>query len=447
MGRHLPQSALINLVMVAGLVSVLGFATLMGVSLFQERESRIVHARLETENIARVMEGQAQATIEKIDIILKDVQGHLQLSDFRTGKDARSPDSNSFHVFLKQKIAGISEIDVIHLANAAGDYSNSSLDPVPAINISDREFFKFHQEDKASGLVISSPLVSRTLGSWAITVSRRVDSPDGNFAGIINAILQLSYFEKFYSSLNLGTHGTVLMRDSKMRLLARHPRLEENMGKVMPDHPVAKLIAQGSENGTYSEYSPADGIKRIYSYRRVGEYPLYVLAAIAEKDYLAEWYTHIVRYSVAGFVITLVSIMLLLNARSSLLRQMLAEEMSRESESRFRVLIEQAPEAILVYDVDLGHFVDANTSAEKLFGCSHPELLQSNPQRFYLPEQFGSQEVIEGMVSRSILRALAGEVVQVERPVRSVDGRNLICELNLVRLPSEQGRLITGLLH
>lgn len=427
--------------MIAGLVSVLGFTILMGVSLFQEHDSRIEHARLETENIARVMEGQAKATIEKIDIIIKDVQGHLQLSALRTGKDVRSPDSKALHSLLEQKIAGMSEIDVIHVANAEGDYINSSLDPVPAINISDREFFRVHQENQYSGLVISSPLISRTLGTWAITVSRRVDFPNGNFAGIVNAILQLSYFEKFYSSLNLGTHGAVLMRDSKMRLLARHPTLEGNMGMAMPEHPVAKFLAQGRENGTYIEFSPADGVKRIYCYRRVGEFPLYVLAAIAEKDYLAEWYKHIVRYSAAGLVITFTSIMLLLMARRSLLRQMSAEKSSRESESRFRVLIEQAPEAILVYDVDLGLFVDANTSAERLFCCSRAELLQSNPQRFYPPEQFDQRDGVESITSYS-LRALAGEVVQFEREIRSADGRNLFCVVNLVWLPSEQGRLL-----
>lgn len=40
----------------------------------------------------------------------------------------------------------------------------------------------------------------------------------------------------------------------------------------------------------------------------------------------------------------------------------------RESEAQFRVLVEQAPDAIVVLDVDLGRFVEANSEAERLFG-------------------------------------------------------------------------------
>ncbi len=47
----------------------------------------------------------------------------------------------------------------------------------------------------------------------------------------------------------------------------------------------------------------------------------------------------------------------------------------RESEERFRVLVEHAPDAILVYNVDLNRFVDANKKAEELFGYSHEELI------------------------------------------------------------------------
>ena len=48
-----------------------------------------------------------------------------------------------------------------------------------------------------------------------------------------------------------------------------------------------------------------------------------------------------------------------------------AEVESRASEARFRALVEQAPEAILVYDVDRGHVIDANRQAEALFACRH----------------------------------------------------------------------------
>ena len=64
-----------------------------------------------------------------------------------------------------------------------------------------------------------------------------------------------------------------------------------------------------------------------------------------------------------------------------------AEEKLRESEERFRLLLEQAPEAILVFDIDEKRFVLANAKAEKIFGCRREELLRVGPQHFYAPIQ------------------------------------------------------------
>ncbi len=117
------------------------------------------------------------------------------------------------------------------------------------------------------------------------------------------------------------------------------------------------------------------------------------------------------------------------------------ESALKESLERFRVLIEQAPEAIVVYDVGPDRFVDANTSAQRLFGCSRNELLQSDLQRFYPSRQPDQQSPNESF-SRFCNHSLTGETIKFECLVHSADGRNRLCEAHLVRLPSEQGRLI-----
>ena len=115
----------------------------------------------------------------------------------------------------------------------------------------------------------------------------------------------------------------------------------------------------------------------------------------------------------------------------------------RESEARFRVLVEQAPDAIVVYDVDQGRFVDANAQAEKLFGCTREELLAGGPERFYPPGQFNGKTAAEN-VRDMLEQALAGKEVFFERTVRNAQGQQLRCELRLVRLPSADRRLIRG---
>jgi two-component system, sensor histidine kinase and response regulator len=363
--RFLKISAF-GLVLIASLVGVLGFATLMGFSLLQERNSRIEHARIETENISLVLEGHALATIQKIDLILRDIQGHIRPDDMRVSQLNNAGGTHTLQALLKEKANDIHQAAVIGISgiqifNAAGDCVYSSIDAQSPINIADKESFQSHRDHRQIGLHISPPEISRTLGIWHISLTRRIDFPDGGFAGYINVIVQLSSFEKFYATLNLGEHGAVLLRDDQMRLLARHPHLEANLGVAMPNHPLAGFLSQGIEHGVYIEISPADGVKRLYSFRRVGDYPLYVLAAIAERDYLAEWWKHLIWYGIAGLVIALASLALALVARFGILKW-------QTNERKYRYIIENAPIGIFQRDFE-GHFSFANLTLARQFDC------------------------------------------------------------------------------
>ncbi len=113
----------------------------------------------------------------------------------------------------------------------------------------------------------------------------------------------------------------------------------------------------------------------------------------------------------------------------------------RLNEEKFRVLVEEAPDAILVYDVDLDRFVDANAKAEQMLGYSRQELLSAGPQRFYPPEQPDSLPVAESVSSHNEL-VLEGEKLVFERVIRTAGGEDLNCEVRLVTLPSADRRLI-----
>ncbi|MGZ5000163.1 MAG: response regulator [Methylomonas sp.] len=353
-----------DLVIAASLVGVLGFATLMGLNLLQERNSRIEHARIETENISQVLEGHALATIQKVDLILKDIQGHVRPDDMHASQFNNPAETNSLQALLRKKAddfhqAAVIGIDGIQIFNAAGDCIYSSIDAQPPLNVADKESFQVHRDNRDMGLHISPPEISRTLGIWHISLTRRIDSTDGGFAGYINVIVQLSSFEKFYATLNLGEHGAVLLRDDQMRLLARHPKLEENIGVAIPDHPVAGFLSQGIKHSAYINISPADGVKRLYSFRKVGDYPLYVLAAIAEQDYLAEWWKHLLWYAIVGLVIAAASLALALVARYSILQW-------RANERKYRYIIEKAPIGIFQRDFE-GRFSFANLMLARQF--------------------------------------------------------------------------------
>src|SRR5499427_4448688 len=56
-----------------------------------------------------------------------------------------------------------------------------------------------------------------------------------------------------------------------------------------------------------------------------------------------------------------------------------SEQAIRESAARYRLLVDHAPEVIVVLDVDTGRFVDANVNGQKLFGLDRARLLEVGP--------------------------------------------------------------------
>ena len=115
----------------------------------------------------------------------------------------------------------------------------------------------------------------------------------------------------------------------------------------------------------------------------------------------------------------------------------------RESDERFRLLVQLAPEAVLVMDPADNRLVEANRRAEELFGCSREELLGSGLLHFYDAEQPGlvaNQAIIDDHNQR----VLAGEEVVFERVLHNAKGERRYCEVRLALFPSGQRRLILG---
>jgi PAS domain S-box-containing protein len=88
----------------------------------------------------------------------------------------------------------------------------------------------------------------------------------------------------------------------------------------------------------------------------------------------------------------------------------------RESEQRYRSLVEHASEAIVVFDVDRERFVDVNQNATALFGMSRDALLEADPATLSPPAQPGgvrpvtSPASISRRLSRGKLRPSNGSI-------------------------------------
>jgi PAS domain S-box-containing protein len=118
-------------------------------------------------------------------------------------------------------------------------------------------------------------------------------------------------------------------------------------------------------------------------------------------------------------------------------------EALRESEEYYRTLVQNAPEAIVLLDADKGTFVDCNDNATRLFRLSREELLRHGPAELSPPRQPDGQpsEIASGQKVES---ALQGETPCFEWVHCNSQGKEILCEVHLVRLPSAAHRLVQG---
>jgi PAS domain S-box-containing protein len=115
----------------------------------------------------------------------------------------------------------------------------------------------------------------------------------------------------------------------------------------------------------------------------------------------------------------------------------------RESEDRYRTLVEHAPEAIVILDADTCLIVDANPNACALFDLPPERLLGSNPVELSPPVQPNGDPSPLAALQR-INQALDGGLPVFDWVHRTGAGTDRRCEVRLVRLPATGRRLLRG---
>ncbi len=120
-----------------------------------------------------------------------------------------------------------------------------------------------------------------------------------------------------------------------------------------------------------------------------------------------------------------------------------AYEALRQSEARFRTLVEHAPEALVILDVNNGRFVDVSTNACALFGYPREALLTLGPVDVSPALQPDGRPSAEVAVAY-IREATQGRHTVFEWTHRHASGDPIPCEVRLVRLPHDELSLVRG---
>jgi hypothetical protein len=159
-------------------------------------------AEIETRNMAWALAGQANNSIKMVDTVLVGMVEGAETDGLSPAAAQRLRD------VMITRVGELSLLQGLFVYDETGRWIvNSAPRHVGVRNNSDRDYFEYHKTHTDRGPRIDAPIISRTSKLWVIPVSRRLNHPDGSFAGVALATFHLDFFGKFHHSVDVGKAG------------------------------------------------------------------------------------------------------------------------------------------------------------------------------------------------------------------------------------------------
>lgn len=277
-------------------------------------------------------------------------------------------------------------------------------------------------DSRTSGLILGLPVNDPRIGSWTMTVARRIEDTDGSYRGAAVALVRFDYFSDFYRSLAFQGPTTVLsLLDGQSRLLVRYPARQELLGLPLPEGRVLDAAIEAGRRLEIPTLAMLDGETRHAYVRQVGQLPVFALVGVDETILLRPW-----RIEAAAFAVVLVVLVGMTGWIGWLgVRQMARTRRSEAALARqaawLESVVETIDQGIAVFDGD-ARLVAWNRNAERLLGIPSgdfeigrhfSDLVRNNGQR----GEFGDADV-ERMIADRLAAASGpdGEVYDHVRP-------------------------------
>ncbi len=259
----------------------------------------------DSENLARSLAQHAEDTFTQVDNNLLDLRERSETDGLGQAQKAR------LQKVMQEQVDSLPQIHGSFVYDDQGNWIlTSNGKPLSHANNADREYFKYHVTHNNNTIYIGKVIRSRSTGDLIIPLSRRLNHPDGSFAGVVISTLYVEYFRQFYNKFALNNDASLSLLLDDGTILYRRPFNEDTIGKNTSQGILFREILPHSPFGNATIVSQFDNVERIYGYSRVERYPLVITAGLSKKDVLADWRSDATLFAVGGVILLVILVAL-----------------------------------------------------------------------------------------------------------------------------------------
>ena len=206
------------------------------------------------------------------------------------------------HAYLKHLADDVPHVAVLGFIAPDRRIVASNLD-LPPVLVGQHDFLRVPRESDEDLFISELSLGTYTKQPQFLFTRYKPNSqrtPDGGF---IFASMRPEYFRAYYDAA-FGTDYAISIIRADGAMLARYPDVRPGI-VLSPETGFRRAIAANPERGGYTAVSAVDGNERLFSYGKLGSYPVYVAVGIDSATVTRRWWQKMASHLVFGLPATL----------------------------------------------------------------------------------------------------------------------------------------------
>lgn len=311
----------------------------------REQADGLRNAYQTTANLARTFREQAEGTLENVDQLTNYIKVSYEAGELNLASLA----------YLKEK----EWLYTIYIFDADGNMLNKEPSShhtyMRSLLLGHREL---HVSLNMGTMFIGHTVWDSQRDRWFLPISRRINRPDGSYAGMVVLLVRPEYFANLYNQLDVDEDSMICLfgRDGNVRSSKFNTGLDA--GDSLAGMEIMERL-HTADRGSYLQME--QGAEYAFSYESLDRYPLVAAVGVPTATVLRDAHWHIFLYMLLACVLSVVDIAVLVALLRLMVRRLQAEQQLRRAHDGLQKMVDERTQELQQANAQLR---EMNTSLE-----------------------------------------------------------------------------------